>query len=160
MTIPTKWPVRPTKTKVSLGIHPVWSESSLSPWRNIGSLATHWAHREEWSDWVDALADLSLRLVHPASCWFRHAPVQYLSRDKTKPTKWVCAYWRLRSSWASAQTDQSSLSAWRKLWSLATHWAQSEDSNQTGWMPRLIWVFDGRTLILLVLSCCGSFLEL
>ena len=31
--------------------------------------------------------------------------------------------------------------------------ANSEDSDQTGRMPRLIWVFAGRTLILLVLSC-------
>ena len=51
----------------------------------------------------------------------------------------------------------SSPSAWRKLGSLATHWAYSEDSDQTGWMPRLIWVFAGRTLILLVLSGRGSF---
>ena len=51
----------------------------------------------------------------------------------------------------------SSLSAWRKLGSLATHWAHSEDSDQTGRMPRLIWVFAGRTLILLVLSCRGSY---
>ena len=50
----------------------------------------------------------------------------------------------------------SSLSAWRNLGSLATHWAHSEDSDQTGRMPRLIWVFAGRTLILLVLSCRGS----
>ena len=34
--------------------------------------------------------------------------------------------------------------------------ADSEDSDQTGRMPRLIWVFAGRTLTLLVLSCCGS----
>ena len=33
----------------------------------------------------------------------------------------------------------------------------SEDSDQTGWMPRLIRVFAGRTLILLVLSCRGSY---
>ena len=33
--------------------------------------------------------------------------------------------------------------------------ADSEDSDQTGWMPRLIRVFDGRTL-LLVSSCRGS----
>ena len=32
----------------------------------------------------------------------------------------------------------------------------SEASDQTGRMPRLIWVFAGRTLILLVLSCRGS----
>ena len=30
MTKPTKWHVRPAKTQVSLGIRPVWSESSLS----------------------------------------------------------------------------------------------------------------------------------
>ena len=53
--------------------------------------------------------------------------------------------------------SESSLSAWRKLGSLATHWAQSEDSDQTGRMPRLIWVFAGRTVILLVLSRGGSF---
>ena len=35
--------------------------------------------------------------------------------------------------------------------------ADSEDSDQTGWMTRLIWVFAGRRLILLVLSCRGSF---
>ena len=44
----------------------------------------------------------------------------------------------------SPQSDQSSLSAWRKLGSLATHWMHSEDSDQTGRMPRLIWVFAGR----------------
>ena len=31
----------------------------------------------------------------------------------TKPTKWVCTQRRLRSAWASAQSDQSSLSTWR-----------------------------------------------
>ena len=46
--------------------------------------------------------------------------------------------------------SESSLSAWRKLGSLATHWAHSEDSDQTGRMPRLIWVFAGRTATLLV----------
>ena len=41
--------------------------------------------------------------------------------------------------------SESTLSAWRKLGSLATHCAHSEDSDQTGQMPRLIWVFAGRT---------------
>ena len=39
-------------------------ESSLSAWRKLGSLATHWAHSEDWSDWVDAQADLSLCWAH------------------------------------------------------------------------------------------------
>ena len=54
--------------------------------------------------------------------------------------------------------SESSLSAWRKLGSLATHSAHSEDSDQTGWMPRLIWVFAGCTVTLFVLSCCGSYI--
>ena len=35
----------------------------------------------------------------------------------------------------------------------------SEDSDQTGRVPRLIWVFAGRTFILLVLSCRGSSID-
>ena len=73
---------------------------------------------------------------------FWHA---HLNRLVTKPTKWLCAQRRLRSVWVSTQSDQSSLSAWRKLGSLATHWAHSEDSDLTGRMPRLIWVFAGGT---------------
>ena len=47
MTKPTKWPMHPAKTQIGLGIHPIWSESSLSAWRNIGSLATHWVHSDD-----------------------------------------------------------------------------------------------------------------
>ena len=36
-----KMSVRPAKTLISLVIRPVWSESSLSAWRKLGSLATH-----------------------------------------------------------------------------------------------------------------------
>ena len=72
MTKPTKWHVHPAKTQISLGIHPVWSESSLSSQRNIGPLlwTTYWAHSEDWSDWVNAQADLSLHWVHMSFCWF------------------------------------------------------------------------------------------
>ena len=76
VTKPTKWHVRPAKTQISLGIRPVWSESSL------------------------------------------------------------CAQWVAK--------DPSFLHA------------DSEDTDQTGRMPRLIWVFAGRTTILLVLSRGGS----
>ena len=37
--------------------------------------------------------------------------------------------------------------------------ADSEDSDQTGRMSKMIWVFAGRTGHLLVLSCCGSFVS-
>ena len=54
-----KMNVRPAKTRISLGIRPVWSESSLSAWRKLGSLTIHWAHSED-SDQTG----LSLRWVH------------------------------------------------------------------------------------------------
>ena len=57
----------------------------------------------------------------------------------------ICAPSENWSAWASAQSDQSSLSAQRNLGSLATHWAHSEDSDQTGHMPRLSWVSAGCT---------------
>ena len=53
--------------------------------------------------------------------------------------------------------SESSLSAWRKLGSLATHSVHSEDSDQSGRMPRLIWVFVVCTATLLVLSQGGSY---
>ena len=52
--------------------------------------------------------------------------------------------------------SEPSLVAWRRLGSLATHWAHSEDSDQTGWMAMLIWVAFIRTFILLDLSWYGS----
>ena len=81
-----------------------------------------------------------------------------MSRYMTKPTKWLCAQRRLRSAWASAQSDLSLRCPHEESLggSLATHWAHSEDSVQTGQMPRLIWVFAGRTATLLVLTWGGS----
>ena len=58
-----------------------------------------------------------------------------------------CPQQRLRSAWASPLSDKrlSSLSTCRKFGTSATHWEHSEDSDQAGRMPRLIWVFAGRT---------------
>ena len=47
MTKPKQWHVRPTKTQISLGIRPVWSESLLSAWRKLGALATHSVQSED-----------------------------------------------------------------------------------------------------------------
>ena len=41
----------------------------------------------------------------------------------------------------------------KKPWVLSYPLIASEDSDQTGRMPKLIWVYAGRTLILLFLSC-------
>ena len=91
---------------------------------------------------------LNIKKGNPQACNINEPP-------HDKPTISLCVQQRLRSAWTSAQSDQSSLSAWRKLVSLATHWAQSK-TDQTGRMSRLIWVFAGCTLILLVLSWGGS----
>ena len=72
----------------------------------------------------------------------------------TKPTKWALCPAKTQISLGIRPVwSESSLSAWRKLGSLATQWVHSEVSDQTGQMPRLIWVFAGCTVILLVLSC-------
>ena len=69
--------VRPAKTQISLGIRPVWSESSLFTWRKLGSLATQWMHSED-SDQTGRMP----RLIRPgwsesslgaySFCWFCH----------------------------------------------------------------------------------------
>ena len=61
----------------------------------------------------------------------------------TKPTKWpVCPAKTQINLGIRPVWWESLLSAWRNIWPLTTYWAHSEDSNQ---MPRLIWVFAGRT---------------
>ena len=56
----------------------------------------------------------------------------------------LCAQRRLRSAWASAQTYQSSLCAQSVAKDPMFLHADSEGSDQTGRMPRLICVFAGR----------------
>ena len=56
--------VRPAKTQISLGIHPVWSVFAVrmkKPWVLTYPMS---AQRRLWSDWADAQADLNLRWVH------------------------------------------------------------------------------------------------
>ena len=87
----------------------------------------------------------------PKWCWncfnrvVLHAPLQNkMSHLMTKSTKWHVHPMKTQISLGLRRVwSESSLCAWRKLGSLATHWAHSEDSDQTGWMPRLIWVFAG-----------------
>ena len=82
MTKPTKWPKHPVKTQISLGICTVWSESSLSAWRNLGSLATQWVHSKDWLDWADTQTDWSLHWVHVSFCWFCHVAAHMYSRGR------------------------------------------------------------------------------
>ena len=69
MTKSTKWHEHPAKTQISLDICLVWSESSLSAWRNIGSLAIHWAHSED--------SNQNLRWAQRSFCWFCHEVAEF-----------------------------------------------------------------------------------
>ena len=81
MTKPTKWHVRPAKTQISLGVRPVWSESSLDAQADMSSLCAQRVAKDPsflkptaktLLDWADAQADLSLRWAHMPLCWFCH----------------------------------------------------------------------------------------
>ena len=75
----------------------------------------------------------------------------HMSCIMRKPIKWhVCPAKTLICLGICSGWSESSLSARRNLGSLATHWAHTEDSEQTRQVPTSIWVFAGRTLILLV----------
>ena len=77
ITKPTKWSVRPAKTQISLGICPVWSESSLcAQWAANDPRFLH-ADSEDWSEWADTQADLSLRWAHGSLCWFCHVVAHF-----------------------------------------------------------------------------------
>ena len=54
----------PTKTQMGLSIHAVWSESLLSTWRNIASLAVEMPFEDSaWSDCVNVQADLNIHFT-------------------------------------------------------------------------------------------------
>ena len=75
----------------------------------------------------------------------------WLSRLVTKPAKWQYAQRRLRSAWASAQSDQRlrfALNGWLRI--------QAFFMRTTKTLIRLIWVFAWRTTTLLLLSWGGS----
>ena len=66
--------------------------------------------------------------------------------NMTKPTKWYVRSAKTQISLCILPAwSESSLSAWRNVGPLTTYWVHSEDSDQTGRMPRLIWVFAVRT---------------
>ena len=91
-------------------------------------------------------------------CWSILNLYWHMSHDMTKPTKWVCAQRRLQVSLGIRPVwSASSLCAQRVAKDPSFLHADSEDSDQIGRMPRLIWVFARRTAILLVLSCRGSY---
>ena len=112
-------------------------QSSLSAWWNIGPLTTCWAHSEDCSNRADAQADLSLRWAHghfvgfgltmeqlcddchaglpknlSSILKFMRQPLFFIwAAARQNQQNDMCAQRLLRSAWASAQPDQSSLCA-------------------------------------------------
>ena len=88
--------------------------------------------------------------------WIIHVPHYDMSQRMTESTKWHVRPAKtqislgIRPIWL-----EYLLSQWRK--SLATHWAHSGDSDQTGRMPSLIWVFAVRTCHFVCFVMRGSY---
>ena len=74
MTKPTKYHVHPAKTQVSLGIHPVWSESSLcTQWVAKNPSFLHEDSEDSGQTWWMLCCDLSLHWANLPFCRFCHA---------------------------------------------------------------------------------------
>ena len=82
MTKPTKW-LRPAKPQRSLGIRPVWSESSLCAQWEAKDPSFLPVDSEDWSDWADTQADLSHSWAHMPFHWFCHEMAQVVAKIKT-----------------------------------------------------------------------------
>ena len=106
--------------------------------------------------------------VHTSwSMWKRHESAQshqslFCSHILSWAVSWqnqqngMCVKRRLRSSWAFAQSVQILRCSHDESLGPQLPIERTAKTDQTGRMPRLIWVFAGRTVILLVLSCRGS----
>ena len=136
-----------------------WNETCvqyISMWEMSVSLIMCQIHGRETEPWYTylSLAYTSRVSLAPQSALnFCH-----LSCLTTKPTTWSVRPAKTQISMGIRPVgSESSMSAWRNLGPSATHWAHCEDSDQTGRMPRLIWAFAGRKIILLVLTWGGSF---
>ena len=85
-----KMTARPAKTQISLGFRPVWSESSLSAWRKLGSLATHCAHSED-SDQTGRMPRLvESSLGAHSFCLFYHVAAQLFLYTRTSAINNIC----------------------------------------------------------------------
>ena len=103
-----KMSVRPAKTQISLGICPVWSESSLSAWRMLGSLATLSVQRRlirlgGWPGWsVSSLCTVTLLVLSWGGSYYASTALSWLY----EPTHEIMALIALRK--LNLQTCMSS----------------------------------------------------
>ena len=136
------------------------SDQPVFAGRSLGSRGLNYSSRVQrrlWSVcamrrmiWVFALHTCLCRICRAFEYRCVQSRWHSVSRNMTKPTKWHVRQAKSQVSLdVRADWPESSLSAWRRIGSLATQWAHSEDSDQIGRMPRLIWVFARR-----IVFCC------
>ena len=169
---------------------PVWSESSLSAWRKLVSLATHWAHSED-SDQTGRIWQINKRDVLKRGfalyLWEYALNIQhlctralrfplYVTRKSSVPSLqgvWTgpkkldhsyfsyifCALLMCQysdtGSWNCLQCTINTLCHVRSFRYEPRH----DKTNKVTVRPAKtqIWVFAGRTVTLLVLSCRSSY---
>ena len=150
---------------------PGWSVSSLGAqsfcWfcHEVAQLWTffQWRHRSICIFWSVFSVQMKKLWVFGfnkdcSDCAHALADLQFdseMSRIMTDPTRWPVRPTKTQISQGIRPVWSSQCAQWVAKDPSFLH-ADSEDSDQTARMPRLIWVFTGRTLILLVLSCRGS----
>ena len=105
-----------------------------------------------WTNTYTWPVDKLMRIMNTCVCMLLK---KHFSRRITKPTKWQVRPANTQISLGICPVWSVFTVCMKKAW--ATHWVHSKDSDQTGQMPRLIWVFTGRKATLLVFSCRGSF---
>ena len=116
---------------------------------SIRTLAQYICHSLACISWIKCCDKLKLNFLSDSSKRFE-SPHDKTNKMTVHPAKTQISL-GIRPVWSVFAVRT------KIAWSLATHWAHSEDSDQTGRMPRLISVFPGCTVILLVLSWGSSF---
>ena len=143
-TKPTKWPVHPLESHISLGIHPVWASSPCiclkPPIKHTESVR---------SDWTDAQADLSLCWMHRSFCWFCRVGAPIMSTRPTYHTLedvdwsfWLHQGVTSHDSCAkkmSTKTWHQTLSTCAASWLNATKWHVCPAKTQISLDIRPIW---------------------
>ena len=96
----------------------------------------------------------SAKNSHPNAC---RQQQRDMNHDMTKPTKWMCAQQRLRSAWASAQSDQCLRCPHEETLGTELLTERTAKTDQTGRMPRLSESSLSAQPLCCFFSWCGSY---
>ena len=150
---------QPGHPPILIRIFTMRSNGSYGP--NLSSCG----QRRLWSNWADAQTDLSLRWAHIPYCWFCHDVAHLICfsgdsiistmkieprNDKTNKVTVLPAQTQIRLPGHPPSLIRVLAVRMKKAWVVSSPLSAQRRSDQTAWMPRLIWVFAGRTVTLLV----------